>query len=105
MAKPPRARTIRRARTRSLRNLGDKLDRLIAAQPGGAPGLAMAVPSSPAAQARVGATPCPRCGARQKPQDQTAEMHAGRPVLVLTSRCDGCAAVRRTYFVVAPAAN
>jgi hypothetical protein len=94
MAKPPRARTARRAAEREARQLvrdREKLAKLVA---GGSREHPIAVESAAVVEVRARATPCPQCAGELRVTEHRAE--AG--LRVVRAVCNQCHVARELWF-------
>ncbi len=94
MAKPPRARTARRALENKARKLVHHLEQLAAEAPGGSEERPLDVSSSAVIEPRARATPCPQCGGELDVLEHEA-VRGLRPVRV---KCRLCHTPRTLWF-------
>ena len=109
MKRKPRARTrrtVERKQARSAERLAEDRERLFELEPGGAPRVALQVPSPSVIDAHVAGVPCPRCDGRLDLLEQAAVSVEGARLREARLKCRSCGAPRSMWFrIVSDAAN
>lgn len=98
MARPPRARSERRAAERAARDLVRDRQKLALLSPGGSSARPIEVPTSAVIEGRVRSHPCPLCGGALAIEDHQAPFIDGHSLRVVTARCQRCGIRRELWF-------
>ena len=98
MAKPKRARTVRREAARRLTELGRDRERLFLREPGGTPEHPIPVDSSSVVESRARSVPCPRCDGEHRVEEHRAVSTPSGLLREARLVCSRCGSRRSLWF-------
>lgn len=109
MKRKPRAdtkRTVERKQARAAERLAGDRERLFELEPGGAPRVALQVPSPSVIDVHVAQVACPRCDGKLELTEQAAVTLDGARMREARLKCRACGSERSMWFrIVSDASN
>lgn len=103
MAKPKRARTVRREADRSVEKFRQNAVKVYALEPGGSAERAIPIGSSSQIEPDAETTPCAFCKSTVRVASHDAAEEAGRRVRIVSLECRSCHAPWKRYYVITQA--